>query len=153
MGSWFGVLAGLFAVREKPAGAAIPVVDVTSLQDVALRSATGKPIIFIESPEKMADEVRDRLRQKFSELTGDKYEVVVMSDGVRLANQQAWRPQNLDIECGSISIQSQGGTGKGTKLLIDGVEPKHVRRITVDITPHDPVAVNVEFIARRYETV
>lgn len=143
IGSWFGAVAGLFAVRETPAASA-PHFDVTSLDDTAVRSALGKPVVFLEYPHALSEAGRQCIRDEWARATDGSHDLIILDSGATLANQQAWRPQTLDIECGNISIHSPNPIGKGTKLLIDGVEPKHVRRIVVEITPHDPIKVHVE---------
>lgn len=143
MGSWFGALAGLFAVREAPAVRA-PHIDITSLDDTAVRSALGKPVVFMECPKALSEAGRQCMRDEWARATDGSHDLIIIDSGAKLANQQVWRPQTLDIECGNISIHSPNPIGKGTKLLIDGVEPKFVRKIVVEITPQDAIKVHVE---------
>ena len=112
-----------------------------------VESETNKPIVFLECQKNLSQDALAALRADLQAMSDD-YQFVLLGDGVKLATQQAWKPANLDIECGTISIRNNTGVGKGTVLLIDGVEQKKVRAIDISIRVNEPIAVKVEFLVR-----
>lgn len=71
-----------------------------------------------------------------------------LSNGSPVFQKTAYTPATLNVKCGNITITNTTGIGRGTVLLIDGVEPRKVRRIVLTIAVDSAVVVAVEHVAR-----
>lgn len=70
----------------------------------------------------MSPEIRKVIRRDVEEMFEGRFEVAILGPGMKLANQQEWKPERIDIECGSLEIRSISHTQ--TSVLIDGQEIK-----------------------------
>lgn len=107
-----------------------------------------KPVVFLECPTAYSGKVLERIRNEFENRLGSRYQLVILYDGLKLANQQSWKPDRIDVECGQITIKSGPETGHGSTVTVDGQQMQHVRRIAFELTPNNVPLVNIEFVAR-----
>lgn len=71
-----------------------------------------------------------------------------LSNGAPVFQETTYAPATLNVQCGNITITNATGIGRGTVLLIDGVEARRVRKIVLTIAVYDAVVVTVEHLAR-----
>lgn len=111
-----------------------------------------KPVVFVECSRGLSQEVMECITATWKQRYGDRYDLCLLDSNLKLANQQSWRPEQIDIQCGQISIRSgTGGTIKGSTVTVDGQEMKNVRRIAFELTPHNVPLVNIEFVAKPFK--
>lgn len=112
-------------------------------------AAFDRPAAFIEAPCRMSKEDAAAFQREWKKALGDRYRPICLHDGFRIANQQAWRPESIDIQCGNISIVAdQRCNGMVT---IDGQELMRVRRISVELVVNERPKVQIEFVPQFIE--
>ena len=110
--------------------------------------SSDKPILFFEAACCLSADGMEQLRTELSTCLEDRYKCIVLNDGLKLVNQQEFRPQALSVNVGNIQITGDvtSTSTRGT-VVIDGVEMKHVRRVVVELAHDEAPTVKLELIA------
>lgn len=99
--------------------------------------------IFIETEQHLSQSQMDGIRQEFGSLMGNNYNFAILECGLKLSDGQAFRPAQLNVECGSISINvNRSCFGV---ISVDGV-PLKVRSADIHLEVGELPSVKLEIV-------
>ena len=110
--------------------------------------SSDKPVLFFEADRYVSEESLERIRNEIRTGLSDHYTCIVLHDGLRLVNQQEFRPKTIHVAVGDIQITGDAtSTSTRGTVVIDGVEMKHVRRVVVELAHDEAPTVKLELLA------